>query len=125
MPRIRHWTRSGFESSMRCQPRRPTSRGSKTSNEKDVLVCERISGSIACDASPARGSWPVNTARPRAAETPQRKAAEAMKKYPRTGWIRLEVKGFSFPAPHLMMGPDREAGQGARRSEEHTSELQS
>jgi hypothetical protein len=35
--------------------------------------------------SPAKGSLPVNTARPSAAETPQRNAAEPMKKYPRRG----------------------------------------
>ncbi len=54
-----------------------------------MRVCERISGSIGRSAAEPNGSLPVKTARPRAAETPQRNAAEAMKKYPRRGCGRV------------------------------------
>ena len=49
-----------------------------------MRVCERISGSMGWRMLP-ESSLPVNTARPSAAETPHRNAAEAMKKYPRKG----------------------------------------
>ncbi len=77
--------RSGVGSFMRCHPRRPTRSGSNTSSENDVRVCDRMSGSMGCAASPLRNNLPVKTARPSAAETPQRNAADAMKKYPRRG----------------------------------------
>ena len=70
---------------MRCQPRRPTSIGSNTSSAKEVRVCDRMSGSMGCSASPLNDSLPVKTARPSAAETPHRNAADPIKKYPRRG----------------------------------------
>ena len=77
--------RSGVGSLMRCQPRRRTSSASNTSSENDARVCERMSGSMGCRASPLKRSLPVKTARPSAAETPQRNAADAIKQYPRRG----------------------------------------
>jgi hypothetical protein len=59
--------------------------GNSTSNENDVRVCERMSGSMGCADSPLSANFPVKTARPSAAETPQRNAADAMKKQPRRG----------------------------------------
>jgi len=53
---------------------------SSTSRENVVRVCERISGSIGRSAVAPKGSFPVKTARPRTAQTPQQNAAEAMKK---------------------------------------------
>src|SRR4051812_46036164 len=116
MPRTRHWMRSGIGILMRCHPRRPTSTGSSTSSENDVLVCERINGSIGCSVSPASGSFLVNTARPSAAETPQRNAANAMNKYPRKGCtdFGLDVGEFRFQVPSPMMGPDQGTGQDVR-----------
>src|ERR1051326_5152390 len=99
---------------MRCHPRRPTSSGSSTSRENKVLVCDRVNGSIGCSVSPGRANFPVKTARPIAAATPQRKAADPMKKYPRKGWLGLEVDEIRFPAPNPMMEPDRAVGQEAR-----------
>ncbi len=69
---------------MRCQPFEATRSGSSTSSENVVRVCERISGSMGRRRLP-ESSLPVKTARPSAAETPHRNAAEAMKKYPRRG----------------------------------------
>jgi hypothetical protein len=44
-----------------------------------------MSGSMGCRASPLKGNLPVKTARPSAAETPQKNAADPIKKYPRRG----------------------------------------
>jgi hypothetical protein len=97
---------------MRCHPRRPMSTGSKTSRENVVLVCERMIGSIGRRASPASASFPVKTARPRAAETPQRKAAAAMKRYPRRGCVcDVLFVEFSFTPPNPMMRRNRATGQ--------------
>jgi hypothetical protein len=59
--------------------------GSSTSKENEVRVWERMSGSMGWSASPARGNLPVKTARPRTADTPHKKTAEAMNTYPRNG----------------------------------------
>ena len=52
-----------------------------------------MSGSMGRSEAPLMRNFPVKTARPRAAETPQRKVAVAMKKYPRNGW---EERGAGF-----------------------------
>src|SRR5271163_2332617 len=103
---------------MRRHPRRPMRMGSRTSSENVVRVCERMSGTIGCRASPLSGSFPVKTARPRAAETPQRNAAEAMNKYPRRGWgalaaalSGLDWEEFRIRSPISMMGPEEVEGQ--------------
>jgi hypothetical protein len=58
-------------------------------------------------------SLPVNTARPSAAETPHRNAAEAMKKYPRRGWIcGLRVVGLEMV--FLADGFDDQAAESKR-----------
>lgn len=71
---------------------------------------------MGCRASPLKGSLPVKTARPSAAETPQRNAAAPIKKYPRRGWgvLRLEWAEFRIQSPNPMMGPGRATGQDAR-----------
>ena len=62
-----------------------------------VRVCESMSGSIGRRNALLSGSLPVKTARPSAAETPQRKAAAAIKKYPRRGcgcglcWLKFRI----------------------------------
>jgi hypothetical protein len=40
---------------------------------------------MGCSDSPCSASLPVKTARPIAADIPQRKVADAIKKYPRSG----------------------------------------
>ena len=64
---------------MRCQPLPIARAGSRISSENVVRVWERMSGSIGRHAEEPSGSLPVKTARPRAAEIPQRNAAVAMK----------------------------------------------
>src|SRR5215813_862253 len=84
-------------------------------NKNVVLVCDRISGSIGCIASPASGNLPVTTARPSEAETPQRKAADAIKKYPRRGCaFRLVFARFRLRPPNPMMRRNRRSGQAWR-----------
>ena len=55
--------------------------GASTSSENVVLVCARITGSIA--ALPLN-SVPLKTALPRVAAPPQQSAAEAIRRYPRS-----------------------------------------
>lgn len=58
-------------------------------------------------------SLPVKTARPSAAETPHRNAAEAMKKYPRRGWVcGLLVGGLEIVI--LANGFDDQAAESKR-----------
>src|SRR5215469_2580630 len=104
---------------MRFHPRRSlygkTSSGNRTRSENVVLVCERIRGAMGWRASPASGNFPVKTARPMEAETPQRKAADAMKKYPRRECaFRLEFTGFRLRPPNPMMSQNQRAGQAVR-----------
>src|ERR1700722_8396460 len=83
--------RSVAGSLMRCHPRAVNKIGSKSKKENPARVCERISGSMECGEEPSKGSLPVKTARPKTAETPQRKAAAAIRKYPRRGCGAAEV----------------------------------
>jgi hypothetical protein len=79
--------------------------GSNTNNEKDVLVCERISGSMGFADSPLSANLPVNTARPSTADTPHKNAAEPMKKYPRSGcgFVWMGWEEFRIRSPNSMM----------------------
>lgn len=98
---------------MRCHPRRTVSIGNKTRSENEVLVCDRIKGSIGCRLCPVKGSLPVNTARPKAADTPHKNAADAINKYPRSGCedLELELTEFRLGSPNPMMGPEQTEGQ--------------
>ena len=115
MPSTRHWMRSGVGSLMRCHPRRPTRIG-KQHEERERRSRLREDERDRSGAGPLRQrSLPVKTARPSAAETPQRNAADAMKKYPRSGCgFGLEFAEFRIRSPNPMMGPNRATGQGAR-----------
>src|SRR4051794_6439306 len=68
-------------------PRIARRMGAKTKREIVVRVCARISGSMGDKARPEPNRRPVKAARPRVAEIPQHSAAEAMKRYPRTGCL--------------------------------------
>ena len=55
--------------------------------EKVVRLCARMRGSIGGHACALGKRRPVNTARPRLAEIPQKNVAPAMYKYPRSGCL--------------------------------------
>src|ERR1700691_1272425 len=95
--------------------------GTKTSKENVVRVCDRISGSIGRRTSLPNGNFPVNTARPRAAETPHKNAADPIKKYPRSGCER-DFSGFLFTNRNsLRCHPERSRFSGGARDLTATS----
>jgi hypothetical protein len=68
-------------------PRSANRMGASTSSDNVVRVWARMSGLTGARGRPELNRRPVKAARPSVAEMPQQSAAEAMKKYPRTGCL--------------------------------------
>jgi len=109
----RSTSRAGSASVAR--PRRQSASGARIRSAKLTRVCVRMSVSIGRNACDPVSSRPLNTAFPKVAAAPQHRAAAAIERYPRSGWLGPEefVDAFRIKSDDHLVANDYGRGRTA------------